>query len=157
MTETWLRPHDTYACIADISPPGYTFHHRPRPVGRGGGVGFLISKLFNVTPSPPPRTPARTIPHLNLFVLTYLIRASVGFSFVCIALQVIQLTSLKNSRIFCKMLQPCTHNFTLWAILIFTWIHHLQQLPRLMISWHHLTQNNMSISKHTYMDIGLTS
>ena len=50
MTETWLRPHDTDACIADISPPGYTFHHRPRPVGRGGGVGFLISKLFNVTP-----------------------------------------------------------------------------------------------------------
>ena len=49
MTETWLRPHDTDTCIADISPPGYTFHHRPRPVGRGGGVGFLISKLFNVT------------------------------------------------------------------------------------------------------------
>ena len=33
VTETWLRPHDTDACIADISPPGYTFHHRPRPVG----------------------------------------------------------------------------------------------------------------------------
>ena len=54
-----------------------------------------------------------------------------GFSFVFIALQVIQLTSLKNSRIFWKMLQPCTHNFTLWTILIFTWIYHLQQLPRL--------------------------
>ena len=48
VTETWLRPHDTDACIADISPPGYTFHHRPRPVGRCGGVGFLISNLFNV-------------------------------------------------------------------------------------------------------------
>ena len=30
--ETWLRPHDTVACIADISPSGYTFHHRPRSV-----------------------------------------------------------------------------------------------------------------------------
>ena len=43
ITETWLRPHDTAACTADISPPGYTFHHRPRSVGRGGGVGFLLS------------------------------------------------------------------------------------------------------------------
>ena len=48
VTETWPRPHDTAACIADISPPGYSFRHWPRPVGRGGGVGFLISKLFNV-------------------------------------------------------------------------------------------------------------
>ena len=46
VTETLLRPHDTDACIAEISRPGYTFHHRP--FGRGGGVGFLISKLFNV-------------------------------------------------------------------------------------------------------------
>ena len=43
VTEIWLRPHDTAACIDDISPPGYIFHHRPRPVGRGGGVGLLIS------------------------------------------------------------------------------------------------------------------
>ena len=48
LTETWLRPHDTAACIADISPPGYTFHHRPRPVRRRGGVGFPISKLVKV-------------------------------------------------------------------------------------------------------------
>ena len=32
VTETWLRPHDTVACIADISHSGYTFHHRPRSV-----------------------------------------------------------------------------------------------------------------------------
>ena len=48
VTKIWLSPHDTAACIADISPPGYTFHHRPRPVGRGGGVGFLISNIFYV-------------------------------------------------------------------------------------------------------------
>ena len=33
VSETWLRPHDTAACIAEISTPGYTFHHKPRPVG----------------------------------------------------------------------------------------------------------------------------
>ena len=28
--------------------PTFPFHHKPRPVGRGGGFGFLISKLFKV-------------------------------------------------------------------------------------------------------------
>ena len=88
-------------------------------------------------------------------MLIYQIRASLGISFVFIALQVTQVTSSKNSRIFWKMLQQCKHNFTMLAILVFTWIHQLQQLPRLMISWHHSTQNNMSISQHTYMDIGM--
>ena len=27
----------------EISPSGYTFHHQPRSVGRGGGVGILLS------------------------------------------------------------------------------------------------------------------
>jgi exonuclease III len=54
VTETWLRPHDTASCIADISPPGYVFHHKPRPVGRGGGVGFLVSKQFKVNLQPSP-------------------------------------------------------------------------------------------------------
>ena len=48
ITETWPRPHDTAACIADISPSGYTFHQRSRSVGRGGGVGFLLSYHFKV-------------------------------------------------------------------------------------------------------------
>ena len=30
VTETWLRPHDTASCIADISPPGYVFRHKPQ-------------------------------------------------------------------------------------------------------------------------------
>ena len=29
INKTWLRPHDTAACIADISPSGYTFYGRP--------------------------------------------------------------------------------------------------------------------------------
>ena len=52
--ETWLRPHDTASCIADISPPCYVFHHKPRPVGRGGGVSFLVSKQFKVNLQPSP-------------------------------------------------------------------------------------------------------
>ena len=49
------------------------------------------------------------------------------------------------------MLQPCTQNFTLLSILIFTWIHHLQQLPRLIIFWHHLTQKqHVSFPTHIY-------
>ena len=48
VTDTWLKPHYTVACIADISPSGYTFHRRPRSGRRGGGVGFLVSKQFNV-------------------------------------------------------------------------------------------------------------
>ena len=48
ITETWLRPHGTAACIADISQSGYTFHHRPRSVRRGGDVGFLLSNHFKV-------------------------------------------------------------------------------------------------------------
>ena len=37
--------------------------------------------------------------------------------------------------------QPCTQHFILSVILIFIWIHSLQQLSRLMISWHRLTQH----------------
>ena len=121
----------------DISPPGYTFHRRPRPIGRGGGVGFL------------------TIPPLNICVLTYQIRASLGISVVFIALQVTQLISSKNSRIFWKMLQPCTQHFKLLANLIFTWIHHLQQLPRLMIFWHQHVRFPPHIHGH-WLDILIT-
>ena len=48
VTETWLRPCDTASCIAEISPLGYTFYHRPRLIGRGGGIGFLVSDHFKV-------------------------------------------------------------------------------------------------------------
>ena len=48
VTETWHRPCDTASCIAEISPLGYTFYHRPRLIGRGGGIGFLVSDHFKV-------------------------------------------------------------------------------------------------------------
>ncbi|MEG7525400.1 MAG: hypothetical protein M3H12_20335, partial [Chromatiales bacterium] len=48
VSEANLQDLTTAACIADISPSGFTFHHRPRAVGRGGGFGFLITKQFKV-------------------------------------------------------------------------------------------------------------
>ena len=48
ITETRLRSQDTVACIAGIFPPDYASYHRPHLVGRGGDIGFLISKLFKV-------------------------------------------------------------------------------------------------------------
>ena len=42
VTETWLKHDETRSTIADISPPGYSFLHEPRPDQRaGGGVGIL--------------------------------------------------------------------------------------------------------------------
>ncbi len=48
MTETWLSPCDTAACLDDISPPGFSLFHCPRPSGRGGGVAFLVRETFKV-------------------------------------------------------------------------------------------------------------
>ena len=49
ITETWLKPSDTLSCPSDLTPPGFSLLHKPRPHGRGGGVGFLISNKFNIT------------------------------------------------------------------------------------------------------------
>ena len=46
--ETRLRPHDIVACIAGMSPSGYTFHRRPRSVGRYGCVGFLLLDYITI-------------------------------------------------------------------------------------------------------------
>ena len=48
-TETRLIRHDTAACIADISPKVYTFHHQPRLVGRCVGVEVWLSTHFKVS------------------------------------------------------------------------------------------------------------
>ena len=48
MTETWLSSCDTAACLDDISPPGFSLFHRPRPSGMGGGVAFLVRETFKV-------------------------------------------------------------------------------------------------------------
>lgn len=49
LTETWLKPKDTKACIADLTPPGYHLRHETRHKKgnkNGGGVGILISDRF---------------------------------------------------------------------------------------------------------------
>ena len=45
--ETRLRPHDIAAYISDISPSGYTFHHRPHSVGRCGVSVFYVRKFHS--------------------------------------------------------------------------------------------------------------
>ena len=159
MTIGQLADHYCHCCFElsfsriSESTTGYTFiscvvDH----VQLDEAVGFLISKLFNVNLQTSPDYATFESICVNIYNSCFC-----GF-FICIYRPPVhQLTSFKNCRIFWKMSQPCTHHFTLLAILIFTWIHHLQQLPRLMISWHHLTQNNMSISQQTYMAIGSTS
>ena len=48
-TETWLA-NDPLSLkkIADISPPGYCFHHHPLLGCRSAGVGTLVRKPLNV-------------------------------------------------------------------------------------------------------------
>lgn len=51
ITETWLKGDDSDDCIlADLhtSLPDFAFYHCPRNKGKGGGVGFLIRKSFDV-------------------------------------------------------------------------------------------------------------
>jgi len=72
-------PSDTAACISDIPPPGNAFHHFP--VGRsGGGVGFLILKLFKIN-----LHTALSSPALSVYVLTSPLRTSLDMLFLFIA------------------------------------------------------------------------
>ena len=54
LTETWIKPSDTVACVADLTPPGFCFKHRPRAVRRGGGVGFMVSDVYQTEEVPLP-------------------------------------------------------------------------------------------------------
>ena len=47
ITETWLRSSTPASTIAEITPPGYTLEHIPRPSGgKGGGVGLIFRDSF---------------------------------------------------------------------------------------------------------------
>ena len=131
VTETWLRPHETEACIVDISPPGYTFHHRPRPVGRRSGVGFLISKLFNVN--------LHTSPDNTTFESICLITSSSCFCgfFICIYWPPGHPANFFEE--FQDLLENVATMHTEFYIVGDFNLQHLQQLPHLKISWHHLT------------------
>ena len=46
MTETWLHLKGDEVTIGELCPSGYRFVHTPRPIGTGGGVGFLYKQGF---------------------------------------------------------------------------------------------------------------
>ena len=48
LTETWIKPENN-ATPAALST-NYAFSHTPRPSGRGGGTGLLISDNWKFTP-----------------------------------------------------------------------------------------------------------
>ncbi len=50
VTETWLTRKETTASLADITPTGFSFHHKPRVGRRGGGVGLLVSTALKFSP-----------------------------------------------------------------------------------------------------------
>ena len=48
ITEAWIKPDDTEALLADITPTGYVLHNTCRASGGGGGVCFLVRDHFKV-------------------------------------------------------------------------------------------------------------
>ena len=49
ITETWLRAGSDAITIGEITPPGYSLVHIPRPSGgKGGGVGLLYQDSFKL-------------------------------------------------------------------------------------------------------------
>jgi hypothetical protein len=50
ITETWLTPRETTASLADVTPPGFSFHQIPRSGRVGGGVGNFISDALSFKP-----------------------------------------------------------------------------------------------------------
>ena len=44
LAETHIHISDTDSLLKSVTPPGFQLTHRPRTIGRGGGVGFLSKK-----------------------------------------------------------------------------------------------------------------
>ena len=52
LSETWLHPDDRNdQVIGDLIPDGYSFHHVPRQLSNGGGVGIPVKNGFCVKES----------------------------------------------------------------------------------------------------------
>ena len=49
ITETWLTTKETSADLADMTPEGFSFFHKPRTRRRGGGVGLFVSSAHKFT------------------------------------------------------------------------------------------------------------
>ena len=48
ITETWLREEGDDVSIGEMTPPGFSFLHRPLVSGRGGGVALIFRQHLNV-------------------------------------------------------------------------------------------------------------
>ena len=48
LTETWLREEGDDVSTGEMTPPGFSFLHRPRVSGRGGGVALIFRQHLNV-------------------------------------------------------------------------------------------------------------
>ena len=48
LTETWLKEEGDDVNIGEMTPPGFSFLHRPRVSGRGGGVALIFRQHLNV-------------------------------------------------------------------------------------------------------------
>ena len=48
ITETWLREKAHELAITEITPPGFTFSHRPSVSGRGGGIDLIYKQSIIV-------------------------------------------------------------------------------------------------------------
>ena len=46
INESWLSPDTPQPILNSLTPPGYSFHHVPRPSGRGGGVACISKSDF---------------------------------------------------------------------------------------------------------------
>ena len=44
LAETHIHISDTDSLLKSVTPPGFQLTHRPRTIGRGGGVGFISKK-----------------------------------------------------------------------------------------------------------------
>ena len=49
ITEPWLTTNDTSADLADMTPEGFSFFHKPRTRRRGAGVDLFISSVHKFT------------------------------------------------------------------------------------------------------------
>ena len=49
LSETWLTPDTLPSTLNSLTPPNFTLIHNPRPVGRGGGVGFIYRSYLKVS------------------------------------------------------------------------------------------------------------
>ena len=49
ITETWLTTKETSGDLADITPEGFSFFHKPRTQWREGGVGPFMSPAHKYT------------------------------------------------------------------------------------------------------------